>query len=593
MNYKLNTTQNENKKQKAGSVTALKKLYPFLQDEKWKLIFSTIAIIFSSLLSLFAPIIVAHVIDTYILTKRISGVVEFSYLLLAMFIVGAGTNYVQTRLMGAVGQRVLFKLRNAIFNKLQALPVSFFNQNKSGDLISRINNDTDNLNQFFSQSLVQFIGNVFMMVGAGIFLLALNIKLGAATLVPAVFLLVFTQLISPWVKNMNFVSLQALGNMSAEVQESIENFKVIVAFNRRGYFRQKFYEVNNTNYVTSVKAGLANNVFNPIYTFAANIGQLIVLTYGIYLVSIGQFSIGLLISFISYVSSFYNPLRQLANLWSNFQQALASWDRISEILAMSSNLKTIQDKTHSLPSEEKDKSLLEFKGVSFAYPDGQEVLHNINFKLKKGKTYAFVGPTGGGKSTTASLMARLYDPTKGEVLLNDRDIRSYKDEARTSKIGFILQEPLLFNGSVAENIRYSNDKLADFSDEQLEIELDNRGLKNLIARFDNGLKTTVFASGDSISLGQKQLIAFIRAVLRNPELLILDEATANIDTVTEKLLDEVLDQLPKDTTRVIIAHRLNTIENADEIFFVNAGEIVRAGSMTEAVDMLLHKDRTS
>jgi len=338
---------------------------------------------------------------------------------------------------------------------------------------------------------------------------------------------------------------------------------------------------------------LANNVFNPIYTFAANIGQLIVLTYGIYLVSIGQFSIGLLISFISYVSSFYNPLRQLANLWSNFQQALASWDRISEILAMSSNLKTIQDKTHAEQSEEKDKSLLEFKGVSFAYPDGQEVLHNINFKLKKGKTYAFVGPTGGGKSTTASLMARLYDPTKGEVLLNDRDIRSYKDGTRTSKIGFILQEPLLFNGSVAENIRYSNDKLVDFSDEQLEEELDSRGLKDLIARFDNGLKTTVFASGDGISLGQKQLIAFIRAVLRNPELLILDEATANIDTVTEKLLDEVLDQLPKDTTRVIIAHRLNTIENADEIFFVNAGEIVRAGSMTEAVDMLLHNNRNS
>ena len=190
-------------------------------------------------------------------------------------------------------------------------------------------------------------------------------------------------------------------------------------------------------------------------------------------------------------------------------------------------------------------------------------------------------------------MARLYDPTKGEVLLNGRDIRSYKDEVRTSKVGFILQEPLLFNGSVAENIRYSNYKLENYTDEQLEAELDKRGLKDLIARFDNGLKTTVFASGDSISLGQKQLIAFIRAVLRNPELLILDEATANIDTITEKLLDEVLNQLPKDTTRVIIAHRLNTIENADEIFFVNAGEIVRAGSMTEAVNMLLHKDRMS
>ena len=361
MNYKLNTTQSEDKKQKTGSTAALKKLYPFIRDEKWKLIFSTIAIILSSSLSLFAPIIVAHVVDTFILTKQVAGIIKFSYILLAMFVLGAGTNYLQTRLMGAVGQRILFKLRNAIFNKLQALPVSFFNQNKSGDLISRINNDTDNLNQFFSQSLVQFIGNIFMMVGAGIFLLALNIKLGATTLVPAVFLLAFTQLISPWVKNMNFVSLQALGNMSAEIQESIENFKVIVAFNRRGYFRQRFYEVNNTNYVTSVKAGLANNVFNPIYTFAANIGQLIVLTYGIYLVSVGQFTIGLLISFISYVSSFYNPLRQLANLWSNFQQALASWDRISEILAFTSDLKVIQDKIHIEAADEKDRFLLEFQ----------------------------------------------------------------------------------------------------------------------------------------------------------------------------------------------------------------------------------------
>jgi ATP-binding cassette subfamily B protein len=237
--------------------------------------------------------------------------------------------------------------------------------------------------------------------------------------------------------------------------------------------------------------------------------------------------------------------------------------------------------------------VLKFENVNFSYPGGKEVLRDTSFTLEGGKTYALVGPTGGGKTTTASLMARLYDPTSGMVFLDGRDIRTYKPEDRTKKIGFILQEPFLFTGTVRDNIVYGNERYRNHSSEQLIEVLRENNLGDLLGRFDQGLDTKVTSSGDSISLGQKQLIAFMRAALRNPDLLILDEATANIDTVTEQLLQGILDKLPPSTTKVIIAHRLNTIANADEIFFVNSGEIIPAGSMEQAVDMLLLGKRES
>jgi ATP-binding cassette subfamily B protein len=242
---------------------------------------------------------------------------------------------------------------------------------------------------------------------------------------------------------------------------------------------------------------------------------------------------------------------------------------------------------------QQDDSLITFKNVNFRYPDSKDILRNISFNLEKGKTYALVGPTGGGKTTTASLIARLYDATEGQILLQGRDIRSYTPEERTQKIGFILQEPFLFTGTIKENILYGNKAYADYTAAQLMEVMEKAGLHTLLERFDEGLETKVVSSGDSVSLGQKQLIAFMRAVLRDPELLVLDEATANIDTVTEQLLEEILRRLPEQTTRVIIAHRLNTIENADEIFFVNAGEITRAGSFNHAMNMLLQQERNS
>jgi ATP-binding cassette subfamily B protein len=591
MNYTLNTGSNKAKDSEKQSVwAAVKKLIPLMHGEKKNLIIAFSAIFSSSILNLASPILIGYAIDHYIQTKDYHGVLVMSLILLLIYTTGLVASYIQTKVMGGVGQRILFNLRNAVFNKLQELPVAFFNENKAGDLISRINNDTDKLNQFFSQALVQFIGNTFIIIGAAIFILSINLRLGASALVPAIGLLVFTLAISSYVKRVNLESLQSTGGMSAEISESINNFKVIVAFNRRDYFRDKFQESNNKNYAASVRAGIVNTIFlTPLYGFVANMAQLITLTYGIYLISIGDFTLGLLIGFLTYISRFYDPLRQIASLWSQFQVALAGLDRISEILALQNNL-TIVPVMHT---ETKKDPILEFKDVHFGYPNSEEILHNVSFSLEHGKTYALVGPTGGGKTTTASLMARLYDPTQGIVSLLGRDIRSFESSERAQKIGFILQEPFLFSGTVRDNILYGNEAHTKLSNDELVEVLKQADLDNLISRFEKGLETPVTGSGEAISLGQRQIIAFIRAVLRKPDILILDEATANIDTVTEEILESILKKLPKETARVIIAHRLNTIQNADEIFFVNSGQIIKAGSFDHAVEMLMHNKRGS
>ncbi|WP_297092158.1 ABC transporter ATP-binding protein [uncultured Draconibacterium sp.] len=581
MNYSLDNKSAQGKK-KRPLLASLKKLVAIISDERRNLIIAFFAITVNAALSLAGAYVIGYTIDNYVQNKDYHGVLLFAGILLAMYIIAFFVNYAQMIMMGGIGQRMLYSLRNSVFNKLQELPLDFFNQNKSGDLISRINNDTQKVNEFFSQSLMRFIGGIITMTGAGILLLAINLPLGLAALSPALFLLVFTKIISPWIRRKNEASLESLGNLSAEIQESLANFKVVVAFNRRDYFRDRFMKVNHENYKRSVYAGIANNVLNPVYTFAANIGQLIVLALGIYLIIQGSFTVGLLISFIAYVMNFYNPLRQLAILWANFQQALAAWDRIAYLLSLESNLEVTEE-----TEIHKNTSLVHFKNVSFSYPNGKEVLHKVSFNLERGKTYAFIGPTGGGKTTTASLIARLYDATKGTLLLNGRDIKSYKAAERAAKIGVILQEPILFSGNVRENILYGNEALQAMSNKELENSLQEAGLGSLLQRFDRGLETPIQITGEGISLGQKQLIAFMRAILRKPELLILDEATANIDTVTEKQLEAIINNLPNSTTKVIIAHRLNTIENADEIFFVNSGEITAAGSFNKALDLLM------
>jgi ATP-binding cassette subfamily B protein len=568
---------------------ALRGLLPLLDGERAILVYATGATLCNAMVSLTAPLLIAHIVDTYIIEGQYNGMLRYSMLLLLLYATALFTSYGQTRLMGGVGQRVLYQLRARIFTKLQNLPVAFFNANKTGDLISRINNDTDKLNQFFSHTLVQFMGSIVIMTGAAIFLLAIHPAMGVAALVPAALLLLFTRLVSPWVKRKNSDAMAATGALSAEVSESLHNFRVIVAFNRRDFFRERFAIANKDNYRKSILAGIGNILFTPVFGLSSNLAQLAVLTYGLHQIATGNLSMGILLSYLAYVNNFYHPLRQLAALWANLQVALAGWDRIAAILQMESDMPQMT----AAPAPEAQDILLEFRQASFHYVEGKDILHNLNLQLARGRTYALVGPTGGGKTTTASLMARLYDPSSGKVLFDGRDIRSVSVEERARRIGFILQEPVLFAGTVRDNILYGNASLAQLEDQALLDMLDKEGLNELLARFPGGLSTPVSTSGEGLSLGQKQLIAFMRAVLRHPDLLILDEATANIDTVTEKQLDAILARLPAHTTLVIIAHRLNTIANADEILFVNGTEITHARSTEEAVDMLLHGSHTS
>jgi ABC-type multidrug transport system fused ATPase/permease subunit len=585
MKYKLETTKALGGKRSLRA--GIKRFVPLIVPERGSLAVAVAAMLVSSGATLVGPAIIGRAVDTYIRLKDSRGLLLSSVLLLAVYVIGVVASYSQIRTMGGVGRRVLFGVRNEIFRKLQDLPLAFFTENKAGDLISRVNNDTDKLNQFVAQALMQFVSSLFLMTGVAAFVLSLNFRLGIAALLPAIGVFAVTKATGAWVKRRNMRSMQTLGGLSAEVQESLHNFKVIVAFNRLDYFQRKFKAANDTNYTASVLAGFANNIFMPMYGFAHNLAMLLVVAYGIILIGAAETTAGLLIGFLLYVNNFYGPMRQLATVWSSYQLALAALDRISEVLALESDMPVV---AAGAPTS---TSVIQFRKVHFQYPGGSEVLRDITLELEKGNVYALVGPTGGGKTTTASLMARLYDPTEGSIFLNGRDIRSVPPAERARKIGVIPQEPFLFTGTVRDNIVYGNEDFANCSAEQLAGILEKSNLSRLLSRFPEGLETKVVSSGNSISLGQKQLIAFMRATLRSPELLILDEATANIDTVTEQLLEEILAKLPHQTTKVIIAHRLNTIDKVDQIFFVNSGAIALAGSMEHALEMLLHEKRAS
>ena len=437
MKYSLEASTTAAAPKKTSTLRAgVQRFVPLMKPERGLVIVALLAMAVSTCTSLTGPIIIGRGVDTYVRLKDSHGLMLAAVVLMGVYLVGVATSYVQIRTMGGVGRRVLFSLRNALFMKLQDLPVAFFNQNKAGDLISRVNNDTDKLNQFVAQALMQFLSSLFLMTGSAIFALSLNLRLGIAALLPAAAVLIVTQATAGWVKARNMKSLRSVGAMTSEVQQSLENFKVIVAFHRMDYFQRKFEVANEANYTASVSAGYANNLFMPMYGLAHHVAQLFVVAYGIVLIGSAQTTTGELIGFLLYVNSFYGPMRQLATVWASFQLALAALDRISEVLALESDMALV---SAAAAEPAASPAVLEFRNVSFEYPSeypgGKVVLRDVSFELEKGKAYALVGPTGGGKTTTASLMARLYDPTQGSVLLDGKDIRTVSPDDRSRKSG--------------------------------------------------------------------------------------------------------------------------------------------------------------
>lgn len=557
-------------------ISSIKEFYTYIREDKGKFILAFIMVILNSFSGVITPFVIAYAVDTYITKGDLQGLGTIVIWLGVLYIVTVLVGYLQSRLIGQVSQRTLFRLRTALFEKLQSLPIAYFNQNKAGDLMSRLNNDTDKLNQFLSESIPRFVGNFFVIFGIAVFIVVLNWKLGLVALSAVFLLIIITKVLSPWVEGKNKRSLAALGEFSASLQENLSNFRVIVAFSKREYFAQHVGEINKKTFDTTYKSDVANRVFEPIYDLAGSAALIAVLAYGMHLVGIGEISIGILVAYVSYTQKFYDPLRIMATIFGSIQLAMAAWSRLRVVLNTENTLVKIQNTETSLHQ-------LEIRDISFGYVE-RKVLENVSLTFEKGKTYALVGPTGGGKSTLVSLMSRLYDPYTGSVFIDRKNIKSLESGERADIVSVILQDPFIFSGSVFDNIRYGNKKLDTISDEKLEQFLKQKGFEEVLTR----LKNT-----DNLSLGQKQLISFMRVILREPKILILDEATANIDTVTETILNKTLASLPKETTKVIIAHRLNTIKEADEIYFVNGRHVTKAGNLAEAVSLIEHAQRTS
>ncbi len=576
-----------------SSLGSFKEFYSYIKEDKLRMFASFVLIVIGASSSIFTPYFIAKIIDRYIASGNITGLGMVIVYLILFYMFTSTIGYFQQQNLGAVSQRTLFRLREALFLKLQNLPIAFFTQNKAGDLMSRINNDTEKLNNFLSQTLARLASQSFVICGIGIFLLYINTKLALVMLASVFVLVIITSGLSPTLEKLTKRFLQSIGALSASLQENIFNFRVIIAFNKRAYFKKQVSDSTEAVFRAGFKSNTLNKIFEPIYDLASGIALASVIWYGLHLVSVGEITVGVLIGFMIYTQQFYDPLRTLATLFSNVQQSLASWSRIRDVLGLTSNLKILPYHSSS-ENLAHNAHFIQIRNVSFKYEESGQILENINLVFDKGRTYALVGPTGGGKSTLASLLARLFDPTEGEILIEGVDIRTFNHAHLAKKIGVILQDPILFTGTVAENIKYGNEEFSEYTDTDMEKILIERGFSDVLKRFEKGLSTTVSQnSGTGLSLGQKQLISFMRAVLRQPELLILDEATANIDTITENFLNESLNKLPADTTKIIIAHRLNTIKEADEIMFVNGHHVVKAGDFHEAVSLIEKAKRNS
>lgn len=574
--------------------STFKDFYVYLQDDSRKLIITFFAIFINSTANMLTPFLVGKAVDSYISIGNIAGLRTIAFILMGTFFLTLVTGYIQGILVGSISQNTLFRLREALFTKLQRLPIAFFNQNKAGDLMSRINNDTDKINQFLSQNVTQFVGIIFTFIGILSFSFAMSVKMTLVMMSALLVLFVITRLVTPYVKRENKKSLDAVGDFSASLQENLTNFRVVAAYGKRDYLKDHLTTANTATFKTALTSGVGNRVFEPIYDFGGALALIAVLYFGFMFIDSGEITIGILVAFVAYTQKFYDPMRFFATIFGAVQLATAAWARIQAVLVLTNNVKSPET-----PVEDSEKNSdrtdlrLELKNVSFAYEGGSPVIENANLSFEKGKTYALVGPTGGGKSTLASLMAHLYDPTEGAVYLNGKNIFLYSEEERAKEISVILQDPILFNGTIAENIVYGNREIQTQSVEELYTLLVQKGFEDIITRFDNGLNTEVKQNGAGLSIGQKQLISFMRAILRSPRLLILDEATANIDTITEALLTKTLKNLSQETTQIIIAHRLNTIKEADEIMFVNGHHVTHAGSYDDAIKLISGAKRSS
>jgi len=552
----------------------LKRLWYYFGNERKMLTLIFFFIIIDSVLMLLAPFLIGKAVDAMSLHH---GKVDFHFLeimiivLTSAYVADAVLTFLQGWLMAGVAGRVVKRLRDALFTKLQKLPVSFFDSRTHGELMSRLSNDIDNVSNTISQSTTQLMSGVIVIVGSLIMMVMLSPLLTVASLVtvPLVFLLTRTiaKRTSVLFKNQQV----ELGKLNGHIEETISGIEVVKAFNHEDKVIEEFETVNTKLRNIGLKAQIWSGFLMPIMNVINNLGFAIVAVIGGILAVKSLITVGAIASFITYSRQFVRPLNDLANIFNILQSGVAGAERVFEIMDEQEEPADSKNAT----ALENPKGHVVFENVSFGYRSDVPILKNVSFEALVGSSTALVGPTGAGKTTIVNLLTRFYDVTDGRILLDGRDIRDYTRDSLRSCFGFVLQDTYLFSGTIKENIKYGK---PEATDEEVVQAAKMANADVFIKRLPNQYETVLSENGGNLSQGQRQLLAIARVILAKPALLILDEATSSIDTRTELHIQEALLKLMAERTSFIIAHRLNTIRDADTIMVIDNGQIIEKGS---------------
>lgn len=575
--YKKSTYRKRNEKPKEALGTTLR-LIGYLREETPLVILTILLLTVQTGIGLASSLVYRDMIDN-IERGILRGFITLIATLAFLYVSNAVINFVSGYIMNGVSQRTLKKMRKHIFEKLQILSISFFDRNRDGDLMSRITNDVDNISSTMTHSVIQFVESIITLLGTLGFMIYMSWELTLVTMVTVPLIYVAAKTIARFSRKRHRQLRYEIGALNGFIAEQIDGAKVIQSFVQEEQIIDEFTYESKRVTRTTIIASTLSSIMGPAMEFLGNIRYIVIIIGGAMMIAndVSSVTVGTITAFVELANRFSRPLNQLANLYTDIQNALSGAERIFEILDDQS---IIPEDPEAIPLENV-KGTVELRNVTFSYVEGQNVLKNISIKAYPGQKIALVGHTGAGKTTIINLIMRFYDVEEGEVLIDGVNIKKYTIDSLLNHVGIVLQDTHLFSGTIKENIRYGR---LDATDEEIIEACKAANCHHFIMQLPEGYDTMLAPNGSNLSEGQRQLLSIARTLLRNPDILILDEATSNVDTMTERYITEAIDRLTANRTSFIIAHRLSTIRNCDLIIVMQGGEIIEQGSHDELVN---------
>lgn len=567
----MNEKTSSNNKEVKNRMNTIKRIWKYLSVYRTTLIFVILMVVASSVFGLLGPYLIGYTIDEYFVPGKYNELTTILLWLGVIFLVYSVSIFLQNYWMIGIAQKTVFQMRLELFQHLHKLPVRYFDTKKQGELMSRVINDIENVSSTLNSSVIQIFSSILTLTGTVTIMLLLSpyMTLITLTIVPMMFFGM------KWITNRTSVLFKLqqknLGELNGFIEETISGQKIIKTFSQEERVVQEFLEKNEqlrqSGYWAQTYSGFIPKLMNVLNNFSFAIIAFIGGIFALYdLVTIGE-----IVIFTEYARQFTRPLNDLANQFNTLLSAIAGAERVFDVL--DSEVETIDEQKAT--KIEKVKGNVEFKNVYFSYEKDNETLTDINFTVKAGQTVALVGPTGAGKTTIIQLLSRFYETDSGGIYIDGREIKSIQRESLRSHMGFVLQDSFLFETTIMENIRFGR---LNATDEEVVEAAKKANAHSFIMRLPNKYETVLSQDGAGISQGQRQLLTIARAILRNPSILILDEATSSIDTITEIKIQDALRKLMYGRTSFVIAHRLNTIQNADLILVLNNGKIIEKGT---------------